>query len=174
MNHVLTILRARPEDTAEIARIHVAAWQTAYRDIVPSEFLAKQSVEKRRHYWLSVVAEGLPALLVAKHSEQVVGWIAFAACRDAGSMSRDAEVWALYVDPAYWSQGVGMALWHSASTQLISQGFRSASLWVLADNQRAIRFYKAAGFHQDRIAPKEIVIGGKKLHEIRYVAALKE
>ncbi|ANJ67973.1 hypothetical protein A9404_11830 [Halothiobacillus diazotrophicus] len=96
MNHVLTILRARPEDTAEIARIHVAAWQTAYRDIVPSEFLAKQSVEKRRHYWLSVVAGELPALLVAKHSEQVVGWIACAAFRGADSMARDAEVWASF------------------------------------------------------------------------------
>ena len=41
------------------------------------------------------------------------------------------------------------------------------SLWVLADNERARRFYKRHGFEPDGVEKIE-EIGGKPLTEVRY------
>jgi L-amino acid N-acyltransferase YncA len=69
-------------------------------------------------------------------------------------------------------RGIGRSLWLTARQRLVQRGFLSATVWVLKDNLRAIRFYRAAGFAEDSTSEKEIVLGGQKLREIRYVASL--
>jgi ribosomal protein S18 acetylase RimI-like enzyme len=71
----------------------------------------------------------------------------------------------------HWSTGLGRALWLAARAELRKAGFHSASLWVLADNARAIRFYRAAGFVAEG-ASQRITRGGAQLEELRYVADL--
>jgi RimJ/RimL family protein N-acetyltransferase len=45
--------------------------------------------------------------------------------------------------------------------------FDAATLWVLADNRRARRFYELAGWRPDG-ASKRGEIGGRELTELRY------
>ena len=52
------------------------------------------------------------------------------------------------------------------------QGYRSVSLWVLTGNERAIQFYSGVGFNEDEGSAKEVMLAGKALQEIRYVAEL--
>lgn len=162
------------EDVPAIARAQVRSWQAAYECIVPAEHLATLSVEKREALWRELLARGAPEMLVAKDHEYIVGFIAFGRCRDPDAMDSTAEIWALYVIPSHWSQGVGTQLWSQARERLSELGYRIVSLWVLAANTRAIQFYERMGFDLDEdTAAKEVVIGGKALSEVRYIARVR-
>jgi L-amino acid N-acyltransferase YncA len=168
----MNISHAIVEDVRAIAEIHVEAWRAAYAGIVPADYLAALSVDKREEMWSACIAAGKPELLLAKAEGAVTGWLSFGRCRDEGSADTVAEVWAIYVRPASWSSGAGRALWLRARELMRAQGFESCSLWVLALNERAIRFYGAAGFVHDGAAPKTFVLGGAQLQEIRMTSQL--
>jgi GNAT superfamily N-acetyltransferase len=90
-----------------VARVHVETWKAAYVGIVPAEVLSGLTVESREAIWRESISRGSPELVVAKENDQVVGFISFGACRDAGVPRSVAEIWALYVLPDQWSRGVG-------------------------------------------------------------------
>ena len=162
------IERATLEDAHVIAEIHVLTWRAVYQGIVPAEYLATLSVEKRKALWRESIAKGTPEVWVARIEGCIVGWVASGPCRDAGASPQAGEVWAIYVAPSHWSSGVGRALWRSARERLKQHGYKSVSLWVLAENSRAIKFYLAAGFAPDLLSIKELALGGKRLKEVRY------
>jgi ribosomal protein S18 acetylase RimI-like enzyme len=168
----MEICRATLKDAHAIAEIHVIAWQAAYNGIIPPAFLEGLSISKHEAHWREDISLGRPEVLIARSDDRVVGWVALGSCRDEGASFTDAEIWAIYVAPSHWSQGIGKSLWLRARAQLVEQGFLSVSLWVLAENQRATRFYRLAGFVPEEYNTKEICLGGKLLQEIRYVAAL--
>lgn len=105
---------------------------------------------------------------MAEVRSEIAGWVAFGPSRDSDAASAAGEIEAIYVRPDYWATGVGRGLWLVARRRLIERGFSSATLWVLSENARAIRFYRAAGFQPDPDSEKEISIDGKILKEIRY------
>jgi len=78
----------------------------------------------------------------------------------------------MYVTPSRWSRGVGRLLWTHARARLAAQGYKRVSVWVLAKNTRAIKFYCAAGFAADPSGRKEVMMAGKSLQELRYETAL--
>jgi ribosomal protein S18 acetylase RimI-like enzyme len=168
------ISRAISEDAAAIARVQVRSWQAAYEGIVPADYLAALTSEKREAVWREFIPRGEPELLVARDGESIVGFIAFGLCRDENAAADRAEVWAIYVAPSHWAQGVGSQLYSRARARLIDQGYQSVGIWVLTENTRAIQFYARVGFTADDDSAKEVVIGGKPLKEIRYVAQLND
>jgi ribosomal protein S18 acetylase RimI-like enzyme len=170
---VMKIQPAESEDVPAIARAQVRSWQAAYECIVPAEHLATLSVDKREALWRELLLRGAPELLVAKDNEYVVGFIAFGRCRDENAAPTQAEIWAFYVIPSHWSQGVGTQLWSQARERMAELGFQTVSLWVLAANTRAIGFYDHVGFDLDEDSAKEVVIGGRALSEVRYIARLR-
>jgi GNAT superfamily N-acetyltransferase len=87
-----------------------------------------------------------------------------------GEDGRVAELYALYVRPAWWSTGTGRALMDRVLARSSGAGYRSITLWVLRDNQRARRFYQRAGFAPDGAANVLSRLGG--IIEVRYRRAL--
>lgn len=165
----MLIHRATAEDCISIAEVHVASWKAAYSGIVPDEFLASLSVEQRASMWRQAVAAGAPQVLVAKDNEQILGFAAFGQSRDEDAPTHRGELYAIYLAPASWSRGVGRALWRSTHEVLCATGFTSTSLWVIAGNDRAMKFYSAAGFVQEPGSAREFVLGRTPLTELRYV-----
>ncbi|MFI8617016.1 GNAT family N-acetyltransferase [Acidovorax sp. NPDC077693] len=170
----LTIRPAQPADANAIARIHVAAWQAAYAGIIDAAYLAAMSAAQREGYWAQAIAQGAPEVLLAQDDSDgaVTGWIALGDCRDPGAPATRGEVWAFYVDPARWARGTGHALWQHAREHLLARGKAEASLWVLAANAPAIRFYTRQGFAPDADGVKSITVAGTTLQELRYTALL--
>ena len=168
----MQVVHAGPEDARAVAEIHVDTWRAAYTSIVPADYLASLSVEHREAMWSECIAAGAPELLVAKKAGVVQGWLSFGQCRDEGSSKIDAEVWAIYVAPSAWSTGAGRLLWLRARELMLEQGFKSCSLWVFPQNDRAIQFYRSAGFAHDGSAPKSFELGGAQLQEVRFVSQL--
>ena len=156
----------------EIAEVHVLSWQQAYAELISAEYLASLSVERREAVWREVVVSGAQHLLVAMVEGRVAGFVAFGPSRDKDAQPRSAEVWALYLVPSQWSRGTGRALWLAALERIRAQACVSVSLWVLAGNQRARRFYAAAGCVADPASVREFSLGNERVSELRYILPL--
>ncbi len=175
------------DDAEEVERLRVAGWQSAYRGIVPDEYLDRMRVDagRRRRHMISRARAGAaggtacgPAGAVAGRPEGVVesvavqanaivGWVAGGPCRDADRPAPgQGEIYAIYVLPEWWGRGAGRLLMAHAVRELTSAGRRDITLWVLAGNQRGRRFYEAAGFRPDG-AEQELDLGGP-VTEVRY------
>ena len=165
----MRITPASPEELRAVAEVHVVSWQVAYAGVLSSEYLAKLSVDSREAAWRQVLAEGVSELLVAVEGASVVGFASFGRCRDADAPTDRGELWALYVSPDAWSTGVGQALWSATRARLAALEFRSVSLWVIAGNDRALRFYSRAGFFIEPGSEKEFELGGELVREVRMV-----
>jgi RimJ/RimL family protein N-acetyltransferase len=77
------------------------------------------------------------------------------------------EIRAIYLVPAAWGRGHGRDLMTAALADLAAAGYAEATLWVLDRNNRARRFYEAAGFRADG-SVKEYNGIGFTLPEVRY------
>jgi ribosomal protein S18 acetylase RimI-like enzyme len=163
----MTIRSARPQDALDIATIHVEAWQVAYRGIVPDEFLRGLSIEQRHAVWRQNLEAGKSLTWVAEDGDRALGWISAGRSRDVDAKQATGEIWAVYVDPLHWSKGVGRALCATAEQGLRTQAFTDLTLWVLKENERALRFYISNGFSCDACAERIIQRGGKTLSEVR-------
>jgi ribosomal protein S18 acetylase RimI-like enzyme len=164
------IAPASSADCRAIAQIHVDAWRAAYVGILSDEFLAALSVDQRQDMWQETVSRGSPVVLVAKVAGEVTGWVAFGSSRDEGAPSDRGEIWAIYVAPAAWSLGVGRSLLLEAMQAMTRSGYREASLWVMRDNDRAVRFYSRTGMTRDPASEKYVELGGHRIQEVRYFA----
>jgi ribosomal protein S18 acetylase RimI-like enzyme len=157
---------ARIEDAEAIATIHVRGWQVAYEGIVPAQYLASLSVKERANLWRRVISEQHSTVLLAITPHGEVGFISFGPSRDKDGKEK-AEIYAIYVLPEFWHQGVGRELLKQAERQLQDSQFTALTLWVLEKNIPARRFYEARGFRLDGDR-KEATIGGLFLTELRY------
>jgi ribosomal protein S18 acetylase RimI-like enzyme len=165
---VTSIRPATPDDARGITVIHVEAWQAAYRGIVPDDYLDSLSIDARETVWRQILLTGDSSTWVAMESETIVGWISAAGSRDSDAGTSTGEVWAIYVAPARWGTGVGRSLCETAESYLRQQGFSEVTLWVLRDNERAVRFYRSNGFVVDSGHTKTLERGGKTLFEARF------
>jgi GNAT superfamily N-acetyltransferase len=82
------------------------------------------------------------------------------------------EIWAIYANPAYWSKGVGLALWDAAREGLLEEGCTHVCVWVPIANERAMRFHELAGFKREMSSAKTVPVGSVKVEEIRLKRAL--
>jgi ribosomal protein S18 acetylase RimI-like enzyme len=117
------------------------------------------------------LADGSPADGSLAKSGDVVGWVAFGPYRSADVPDGSAELYALYVRPDRIGTGVGRALMSTALTRTRSLGVRHLLLWVLAENDRARRFYARSGFAPDGAVTVDDC-EGVPLKEMRYARDL--
>ena len=165
------IRAARPADAQAIAAVHVATWRDAYAGLLADDVLAGLDTGEWAARWrgrLAAPAEGT-FVLVFEQDGQVGGFV-------SGGPSRDdfvgGEVYALYVDPSRQARGAGSRLLAVAAGQLAESDYADASLWVLAGNQPARRFYESQGWRADGTEQPWIQHGGASVMEVRYVRNL--
>lgn len=165
------IRQASPADARAIAQVHIRSWQDAYRDLMPADYLGALSstLARRESFWMASIESGESNVWVAQVNQQVVGWISAGASRDEDALADNAgEVTAIYVVAEHWHTGVGRGLWNAGLQYLVEQGFQQLTLWVLARNERAIRFYRRAGCVEDAGSERTLERGGVQLVEVRY------
>jgi GNAT superfamily N-acetyltransferase len=161
---------ARQANATGIATVHVRAWEAAYRGLLSDEVI--RSAASRRHSWwesyLSEAHEG-EHVLVALNVSRVVGFASGRPSPDEDAQPGQAEVGGLYVDPDLWGRGVGGELLQALLRRLRTDGFTSATLWVLDANVAARRFYERRGW---ALNGAERVDPGRGATELRYRLAL--
>lgn len=164
---------ARPEDAAVLGRVHVRAWQRAYRGLMPDAYLDGLSADERAATWVQGLARAprpRTARLVAEVDGRVAGF-AVVGPADGEADAAKGELYAINVDPDVWGRGAGRALLAAATDRLRTAGFAEAVLWVVPGNARACAFYEAAGWSADGAERDEEVLG-VTTPEVRYGRAL--
>ncbi|MEV5797908.1 GNAT family N-acetyltransferase [Streptomyces collinus] len=169
------VIRVRPmalADCDRVAEIRIRGWQHAYRGMMPQPYLDRLSVaqDAARHRARFGQGDGTVVNLVAERDGEVVGWAAHGPYRDdVVGRTEDAELYAIYVDPARTGAGVGRALLAEAVGQCAR--YPRMRLWVLKENASARRFYERAGFHSDG-AEEPYDVDGVPVPEVRYTRPL--
>jgi GNAT superfamily N-acetyltransferase len=166
----LAVRAATVLDARRIAEIHVAGWRAAYRGLMPDAVLDGLSVDEREGMWRrNIAAPASPENRnwVACDGAEIVAMAVTGPSRDDGATPDVAELFALYADPARWGTGAGRLLTSHVVADMGRRGTREVTLWVLAGNARARRFYEIAGFAADG-AEKLASFGGVSLTELRY------
>ena len=197
---MVVIRSASTADAPQIAAVMRDSWFAAYEGIIARQIIdrvtapdggARVRQSFRTRPWQRMIAAVAPAApgLPAEPAEQtepvapgIVGYASFGPERDvlamswpypqtaAGAEGRVAELYALYVHPAWWSTGTGRALMDQVLAKVSSAGYQGITLWVLEENARARRFYERAGFAPDDARHVLDDLGG--VIEIRYRRAL--
>ncbi len=165
-----TTFKVRPatlRDAKHIAELHNATAREAFKSVVGDATIAEVSQEKRQAYWREAIEYSEPQVQVAMDEDKIVGFVGFDRCRDKGTPPTMGELWAIYVAPAYWGKGVGLALWDAAREGLQEEGCTHVAVWVPIANERALRFHDLAGFKREMSSAKTVAIGGVKIEEIR-------
>lgn len=157
---------AEAGDAATITDVHAAASHAAYEGVVQGT-PKSPPIDQRRAFWRDAVEYGEPLLQVAVAAGRVIGFVGYDRSRDPKSKPACGEIWALYVDPAHWGRGAGLALWDAAREGLAEEGCTEVTMWVPLCNDRALRFAELAGFKRELNSAKTGLVGGVKLEEIR-------
>ena len=144
-----TIRRATDADVLAMAKVHIVSWREAYPGLLPDKMLARLSIADEAIRWQRMLdhPRGREAAFVADWHGSVVG---YGSCgRQRTSLLRErgftGEVGELYVIRTAHRRGVGSTLMRAMAGALIERGHRAMSLWVLAENGPARRFYERLG-----------------------------
>ena len=154
---MIKIRRATIDDIPGITKVHVDAWQTTYKNLLPDPILRRQTYERRKQAWTSIFEKSKEPYFhfVAENEEgEIIGFI-------DGGMERtekymiEAEVYAFYILEGSQRQGIGSRLLHTLVSDLKAHGYTSLMVWILEDNPSR-KFYED---HNAEIIDKHFIAG---------------
>ena len=158
---------ATPGDAATMATIHIDAWRTAYRGLVPDSFLATLDHEARTERFRKFLESSARDTHIIEHDGQAVGHLTIGPSRDNNLDQRSVgEIWGIYLLPTHWRRGIGTQVCRQAEAMLSARGFGWIVLWVFEGNDSARRFYEAMGYTPD--GATKIIEVGAPLPAVRY------
>jgi ribosomal protein S18 acetylase RimI-like enzyme len=143
----MTIRWAYAEDAHELARVHVASWQTAYRGMVPDSVLKSFTIDKWQDHLQKAITEQTEDIAVIEEHGKLLAYTIIGPSRDDDMNTGNCgEIWGLYISPDHWRKGLGSRLTEWALGELRSRGYHIVTLWVFQRNVAAVKFYEAMGF----------------------------
>ncbi|HEU4658968.1 MAG TPA: GNAT family N-acetyltransferase [Capillimicrobium sp.] len=145
------IRRARIDDVAALAALQERALWAAYGGYVDHDRIAAV-IPGLALSWRVGLAEAHVRgreTYVLERDGAIAGWVTVGRPRDPDAREGDGELYALYVDPERIGTGDGRVLEEHGVARLRALGYRAATLWVLAPNDRARRFYARRGWEPD-------------------------
>jgi ribosomal protein S18 acetylase RimI-like enzyme len=140
---VITLRNAREHDAEGIADVHDAAWRDAYRGVIPGRELEKMIARRGPRWWHSAIVRG-SRLIVLDFDETIGGYASYGRNR-VPSMPFGGEIFELYIAPEFQGLGFGRRLFEAARKDLIEHGYPATIVWALAENDRALEFYRRLG-----------------------------
>jgi GNAT superfamily N-acetyltransferase len=139
---VSLIRPATPDDAPAIARVHVAAWEQAYRGLIADEVIDARTIELRTEQWTSRLRDdGCIAYVACDRKGKIQGFGNAVYLEDAPF---DTYLQTLYVAPEAWRQGIGRAILRGIAAHLASNGAKNMALSTLRLGE-ARAFYERLG-----------------------------
>ena len=166
----LTIRKAVPEDAAAFTDCAISCWQSAYKGIVPDDFLCNMSAtraERVKKHTHALTNPGNCVYYCVMHEEKMVGLLIINKNRNDNTPDT-GEIWAIYLVEEYRGKGFGKELLDFQINELKGMGCKQIYLWVFEENHRARRFYEKHGFSFTGVT-REVSKYGKPLIQVEYV-----
>ena len=167
-----TIKKAEISDALAIAEIHIAGWQGAYGGILDQAFIDSKTLDHRLKQWKEILTDKIGETLIFEKEGKALGFVSYGPLRTAPPGTSkirplySSEIYAIYLLPEYYRQGIGTKLFQRAVENLKAQKHGSTCLWVLDKNKRACAFYEA--MDGQRIGKMMIEFGPTKAKEVCY------
>jgi GNAT superfamily N-acetyltransferase len=161
----MTIRAAVAGDVGALAQVQVATWRSAYRGILPDDFLASLSDTAYEERWGRIIGDGTSLVYVAEDAGEMVGFASAGRQRGNGPVY-GGELYAIYVLEEAQGRGHGRGLVRAVVDGLRGLGVAGMIVWVLGDNLPARAFYERLG--GEYAGAQEITIGSTLLEEVSY------
>ena len=118
---------AKRRDLPSVAVVHVESWQRSFESIVPSDYLAAMTVEKRFKAFSERECNGRYSMLVVEHpTKGIVGFADFGTPKlDVGY---DAQIFSIYFLPEYQRRGLGSRLFKRCVSRMLRDDVKSLCL----------------------------------------------
>ncbi len=127
-----TLERPTHKHVPQIAEIWEAGWHEAHAEIVPPDLRRLRTSES----FLERAEVYLPSTRIAQTGHEVLGL----------SMTKEDELYQMYVSPRARGSGVARALIKDAECRIRDSGHSTAWLACAVGNERAKRFYEKSGW----------------------------
>lgn len=159
---------ASAEDAAAITWLQVRAWQTAFQDVLPSEYLQSLSVASQLPRTRRLLADATRASWVHEDGGHIDGFLQYFI-----ESTSQGCIFALYVDPSTWRQGIGRVLLKHGEDALSQAGTTCAYLWTARDSVQARRFYEDCGWTNTGEETVQQLEVGVDMLEVKYNKGLR-
>jgi ribosomal protein S18 acetylase RimI-like enzyme len=134
---------AELRDADALAAVHEASWLGAYRGIIPHRCLAQMIGRRDAGWWTRTLRSGA-GILVVDFGGKTVGYATIGRNRTE-AFKAGGEIYEIYLMPEYQGLGFGGRLFTAARGLLVDRGFKGLVVWALAENDRAVSFYRSLG-----------------------------
>lgn len=150
----MLIRPAEIRDAEAIGKAHVQVWNETYRGIMPDTLLDSLDAGERAKAWavrIPTFRQNRQTLMVAEDEGAVIG---FAGCgpRRKENLASDGEIYMINIVRSAKRRHTGANLMRAMADALLSDGFKSAGLWVLEKNVPARAFYARLGGTPDIVS----------------------
>lgn len=169
----VSVRPAVADDAAEIGRIQVDTWRTAYASVLPQPVLEGLSVDAAVEAWSDAIAAPPSPrhhVLVALEQQWRVGFAAVAPAEDLEPDDPAPEttvaVGPLLVEPRWGRRGHGSRLLAAAVDFARSDGMTRAITWIPEGDVPSREFLLSAGWAPDGLV-RALETGAGELREIR-------
>jgi ribosomal protein S18 acetylase RimI-like enzyme len=134
----------READLQSIQAVALEAWQYTYHNIFDEQFIEKfvnqNYAPEATMALFPYLQAGTICFDVAEYESRVIGY-----CH-IGIHEQTAQLYRIYLLPAYIGQGIGKKLLRRGESFLLGHRINTYSCFVHQDNEIGKRFYSRAGF----------------------------
>ncbi len=131
---MVTIRKARQDDTELLTEIGMRAWRKAMASVGEAAEMAANA----REAFARFTEEGWITITIVEKSGVPVGW--------AAREDMDETITDFWIDPDFEGQGLGSALLKAVEDELKAQGISLARLQTHAMNTDALTFFERKGY----------------------------
>jgi predicted N-acetyltransferase YhbS len=155
----VSVRPANPDDVAEIARIQIDTWRTAYASILPEGVLATLEAATAQRAWRQAITTPPSPrhhVLVAQEQQWIVGFVALGPADDLEPTDPQPQstlaVGPLLVEPRWGRRGHGSRLLAATVDHARADGMTRAIAWIPEEDTASREFLIGAGWAQDGLA----------------------
>lgn len=164
---VINIREATINDVYGIAKVHVDVWNTAYKNIVPEEYLKSRTYIGQEEKWLKRIFKNdytkeFVYVAVCEKGE-IIGFAC--GCAENDDIKFKGIISTIYILDDFQKQGIGKQLIKVIVERLYRNNIENLIIWAFEENL-SCTFYEHIG--GQKTYKKNVNMGGKELLEIGY------
>lgn len=122
------------------------------------ETIPPVSMETTRAMW-NYIQSGIISLWGIHLDKRIIGGVGFHAQPPGTRLSHSATFF-LYLEPAYWGQGIGRESLQFLEKEVQNLGYRRIECMVAGSNQRAVGLYEMMGYEREGVRKQAFFCNG--------------